>query len=59
VGVRKLLLERADPVRRTGQRDDAKSAARETPDDRRPGAGTDTCNDGNWPVGHGFRLAIA
>jgi hypothetical protein len=53
------LLERADPIRRTGQRDDAKSAARETPDDRRPRAGTDTCNDGNWLVGHGLCLAIA
>jgi len=58
VGVRKLLLERDDPIRRTGQRDDAKSAARETPDDCGPGAGADTCNDGNWLVGHGFRVAL-
>src|SRR5258705_5085140 len=59
MGVRKLLLERADPVRRTGQRDHAKSAARKAPDDRGPRAGTYTCDNGNWLVSHGLRLALA
>ena len=41
MGVGKLLLEGTDAIRRTGQSDDTKSAARETPDNRRAGAGTD------------------
>jgi hypothetical protein len=59
VGVRKLLLEGTDAIRRTGQSDDTKSAARETPDNRGAGAGPDAGDDGNWFVSHGLCLVIA
>ena len=52
VGIGKLLLQRADAFRRTGQRDDAKSFAREAPDNRGAGAGTDTGYYGNGLVSH-------
>src|SRR5205807_6263278 len=52
VCIRQLLLQRADAIRRTRQRDDAKSFAREAPDNRGPGAGTDARNYGNWFVSH-------
>jgi hypothetical protein len=57
VGVSKFVLEPADAIRRSGQGDDAKSSGRETPDNRRPGAGADTCHDRNWLVSHGGGLA--
>src|SRR5258708_8920380 len=56
VGVRKLLLERANAIRRTGERDHPKSATRKTPYDRGPGAGADTCNNRNRLVCHGCCL---
>src|SRR6202165_3147700 len=46
VGVWQLSLKRTNAIRRTGQSDDAKSAGRETPDNRGPGAGSDTCDNG-------------
>src|SRR5258708_39737666 len=48
VGVRQLSLEHTDTIRRAGQSNHAKSATRETPDNRCAGAGADTCDDGNW-----------
>ena len=52
VRVGKLLLQRADSFRRPGHRNDAKSFAREAPDNRGSGAGTDPGNYGNGFVSH-------
>jgi hypothetical protein len=52
VGIGKFLLQRADAFRRTGQRNDAKSFAREASDDRGAGAGTDPGNYGNGFFSH-------
>ena len=52
MGVWKFLLQRADAIRRPRERDNAKSFTREAPDNRGPGAGTDTGNYGNGLVSH-------
>ncbi len=59
VGVGKLLLEGPDAVRRTGQGNHAKSSGGEAPHDRGPGAGTDTCDNGERLVSHCLCSAIA